>query len=453
MKLKQLFLNNPARISVLGYVLFILAGTFSLMLPIAVAGDRMGFVNALFTATSAACVTGLTVVDTGSCFTIFGQVIILILIQVGGLGIMTLSTMFMVMAGIRPGMKSRIAVQDTFNLDSAVDFKSIIKDVVLFTLTIEGVGVVLLIFYFLPGRSFNEALFFSVFHVVSAFCNAGFAIFSDSFIRYQNIWGFNIIICILIILGGIGFFVLSELRRKRPVSGRSLSRLSLHSKIVLSVTSILVISGTLLITAMEWGNTLSVLRLPERFLAGFFQAVTTRTAGFNTLPIGNMTNEVLFFMILLMFIGASPGSTGGGIKTSTAACLFTLGFSRLKGYEKPRIFNRSISQESVGRALSVTMVSMLVVIMGTMVMLIAESDGGSTPLNRKEFIEIFFEVVSAFGTVGLSTGITAMLSAAGKLVIVAVMFIGRLGPLVVAMAVSRTSSHDYYYAEENIMIG
>ncbi|HJX34779.1 MAG TPA: TrkH family potassium uptake protein [Desulfatiglandales bacterium] len=453
MKLKELFLNNPARISVIGYILFILFGTFLLMLPISVAGDSIGFVNALFTATSAVSVTGLTVVDTGSFFTIFGQVVILILIQVGGLGIMTLSTMFMVMAGIRPGMTSRTAVQYSFNLDGMIDFKSIIRDVILFTFTIEGVGVVLLIFYFLPERSFTEALFYSVFHVVSAFCNAGFALFSDSFIKYQDIWGFNIIICILIILGGIGFFVLSELRRKRPMSRRSLSRLSLHSKIVLSVTSILIISGTLLITAMEWDNTLSILRLPERFLAGFFQAVTTRTAGFNTLPIGGMVNEALFFMILLMFIGASPGSTGGGIKTSTAACLFSLGFSRLKGFEKPRIFNRSISQESVGRALSVTMMSMLVVVIGAMLMLISESGGGSTPLNREGFIGIFFEVVSAFGTVGLSTGITAMLSAAGKLVIIAVMFIGRLGPLVVAMAVSRASAPGYYYAEENIMIG
>jgi trk system potassium uptake protein TrkH len=215
----------------------------------------------------------------------------------------------------------------------------------------------------------------------------------------------------------------------------------------------LIISGTLLITAMEWNNTLSILLLPERFLAGFFQAVTSRTAGFNTLPIGDMVNEALFFMILLMFIGASPGSTGGGIKTSTAACLFSLGFSRLKGFDKPRIFNRSISQESVGRALSVTMMSMLVVVIGIMLMLISESGGVSTPLNREEFIGIFFEVVSAFGTVGLSTGITAMLSAAGKLVIIAIMFIGRLGPLVVAMAVSRTSAPGYYYAEENIMIG
>ena len=453
MKLKHLFLNNPARISIAGYVLFILAGAFLLMLPISVTGDGIGFVNALFTATSATCVTGLTVVDTGTIFTLFGQIVILVLIQVGGLGIMTLSTMFMVMAGIRPGIMSRTVVQDNFNLDGMIDFRSIIKDVMIFTFVIEGIGAALMVFYFLPQRSFTEALYLSIFHAISAFCNAGFVLFSDSFIKYQGIWGFNIIICILIILGGIGFFVLSELRRKLPMNKRSLSRLSLHSKIVLSVTSILIVSGTLLITVMEWGNTLSTLRLPEKFLAGFFQTVTTRTAGFNTLPVGDLVNEALFLMILLMFIGASPGSTGGGIKTSTAACLFSLGFSRLKGLEKPRLFNRSISQESVGRALSVTMVSMLVVVTGTMVLLILESGGGPTPLSRGKFIEIFFEVVSAFGTVGLSTGITAMLSAAGKLVIIVVMFIGRLGPLVVAMAVSRERAPHYYYAEENIMIG
>ena len=453
MKLKHQFLNNPARISIAGYVLFILSGAFLLMLPISVTGDGIGFVNALFTATSAACVTGLIVVDTGTTFTLFGQIVILVLIQAGGLGIMTLSTMFMVMAGIRPGITSRTVVQDTFNLDGMIDFRSIIKDVMIFTFVIEGIGAALMVFYFLPQRSFTEALYLSIFHAISAFCNAGFALFSDNFIKYQGIWGFNIIICILIILGGIGFFVLSELRRKLPMNKRSLSRLSLHSKIVLSVTSILIVSGTLLITVMEWGNTLSTFRLPEKFLAGFFQTVTTRTAGFNTLPIGDLVNEALFFMILLMFIGASPGSTGGGIKTSTAACIFSLGFSRLKGLEKPRLFNRSISQESVGRALSVTIVSMLVVVIGTMVLLILESGGSATPLSRGKFIEIFFEVVSAFGTVGLSTGITAMLSAAGKLVIVVVMFIGRLGPLVVAMAVSRDRAPHYYYAEENIMIG
>jgi len=453
MKLKHLFLNNPARISIAGYVLFILVGAFLLMLPISVTGEGIGFINALFTATSAACVTGLIVVDTGTTFTLFGQIVILILIQVGGLGIMTLSTMFMVMAGIRPGITSRTVVQDTFNLDGIFDFRSIIKNVIIFTFVIEGIGAALMVFYFLPQRSFTEALYLSIFHAISAFCNAGFALFSDSFIKYQGVWGFNIIICILIILGGIGFFVLSELRRNLPINKRSISRLSLHSKIVLSVTSILIVSGTLLITAMEWGNTLSILCLPERFLAGFFQTVTTRTAGFNTLPIGDMVNEALFLMILLMFIGASPGSTGGGIKTSTAACLFSLGFSRLKGLEKPRLFNRSISQESIGRALSVTLVSTLVVVIGTMVLLIIESGGGSTLHDRGKFIEVFFEVVSAFGTVGLSTGITAMLSAAGKLVIIVVMFIGRLGPLVVAMAVSRDRAPHYYYAEENIMIG
>ncbi len=439
--------------SVAGYALFIMVGTFLLMLPVSVKGESIGFVNALFTATSAASVTGLNVVDTGAAFSLFGQIVILVLVQVGGLGIMTLSTMLMIMAGIRPGMTSRTVVQDTFNLEGMIDFRSILKDVIIFTFVIEGIGASLLFFYFFPRGSFAEAIYFSIFHSICAFCNAGFALFSDSFIKYQGVWGFNIIICILIILGGIGFLVLSELRRKRPLNRRGLSRLSLHSKIAISVTVILLVSGTILITAMEWNNTLSHLPLPKKLLAGFFQAVTVRTAGFNTLPIGDMANEALFCMILLMFIGACPGSCGGGIKTSTAACLYSLGLSRLKGFEKPRIFNRSISQETVGRAASVTMVSLLVIIIATLMMLVAETGTDSTAVTRGKFIEILFEVVSAFGTVGLSTGITVTLTAAGKLFITAVMFVGRLGPLVVAMAVSRTSAPRFYYAEENIMIG
>lgn len=452
MRLKYLFLNNPARISITGYALFVLMGTFLFILPISVKGEGIGFVNALFTATSAASVTGLNVVDTGAVFTLFGQIVILVLVQIGGLGIMTLSTMLMMIAGIRPGMTSRTVVQDTFNLEGMIDFRSILKDVILFTFAIEGIGAALLLFYFLPGKSLPEAIYFSVFHSICAFCNAGFALFPDNFIKFQHAWGFNIVICLLIILGGIGFIVLSEIKRKAPLNKRGFARLSLHSKIVLSITFIFIASGTLMITIMEWDNTLSLFNLPDKFLAGFFQAVTTRTAGFNTLPIGDMANGALFLIILLMFVGASPGSCGGGIKTTTVACLFSLGLSRLKGLEKPTIFKRSITQESLGRAASVTMVSMLVVCIGTMVMLIAETGSGGM-LNRGKFIEIFFEVVSAFGTVGLSTGITGTLTAVGKLVITAVMFIGRLGPLVVAMAVSRTNAPRYSYAEENIMIG
>jgi trk system potassium uptake protein len=452
MKLKYLFLHNPARISVIGYALFILVGAFLLMLPISVTGEGIGFVNALFTATSAASVTGLNVVDTGTVFTLFGQTVIMVFVQIGGLGIMTLSTVLMMMAGIKPGITSRAVVQDTFNLEGMIDFKSILKDVILFTFAIEGIGAALLLFYFLPQKSLPEAVYFSIFHSICAFCNAGFALFSNNFINYQHSWGFNIVICLLIIFGGIGFIVLSEIKRKVPINKRGFARLSLHSKIVLSLTLILIISGTLLITIMEWDNTLSLFSLPDKFLAGFFQAVTARTAGFNTLPIGDMANGALFLIIILMFVGASPGSCAGGIKTTTVACLFSLGLARLKGIERPTLFKRSITQESVGRAASVTMVSMLVVVSGTMVMLIAETGSGGL-LNRGKFIELFFEVVSAFGTVGLSTGITGVLTAVGKLVITAVMFIGRLGPLVVAMAVSRTSAPRYSYAEENIMIG
>jgi len=453
MKIKYQFIRNPARAAVAGYALFIVAGTLLLMLPISVEGGHISLINALFTATSAGCVTGLTVLDTGTDFTFFGQAVILLLFQAGGLGIMTLSTVLLVAAGVRPGMTSKTVVQGALNLDGTIDFRSILKDVILFTFVIEGVGALILLYYFLPQRSLSEAVYMSVFHSVSAFCNAGFALFPDSFIGFQGTWGFNITICLLIISGGIGFFVLSEIKRKAPLTRRAFLRLSLHSKIALSASFILIVSGTILITLMEWDNTFSGLSVPEKLLTGLFQSVTARTAGFNTIPVGNMANEALFFIILLMFIGASPGSCGGGIKTSTAACLYSLGLSRLKGFEKPRIFKRSISQETIGRAASVTMVGMLVVVLATMLMCVTEKGVDSSTVARGRFIEVLFEVVSAFGTVGLSTGITFTLSAAGKLLITAVMFIGRLGPLVVAMAVSRTSAPRYYYAEENIMIG
>jgi trk system potassium uptake protein TrkH len=263
----------------------------------------------------------------------------------------------------------------------------------------------------------------------------------------------NLVVCFLILCGGIGFLVLSELKQNFPLSRRGWSRLSLHSKLVLSVTGILLISSTLTIISMEWHNTLAPLSLPGRFLAGFFHAVSARTAGFSTLAINQMANETLFFLILLMFIGASPGSCGGGVKTSTFASLVVLGLSRLLGKERPQIFYRSISTASVGKAISVVLVSTIVIVLANMVILTLELGETPHPLSRGKFLELLFEVVSAFGTVGLSTGVTAGLSKAGKLLFCMVMFVGRLGPLVIAMAVSRGTAPRYYYAEEEVMIG
>ncbi|MEJ2658045.1 MAG: potassium transporter TrkG [Desulfobacterales bacterium] len=358
MGISKSIVRSPARTAIVAFALLIFIGTIMLMLPAASKGERVGCVDALFTSTSAVCVTGLTVVDTGSTFSLFGQFVILILIQVGGLGIMTMSTLFILLAGRRPGLAGQIVVQDAFTHS-----------------------------------------------------------------------------------------------RERNILYRALSRLSLHSKIVLSTTFILIVSGMILILFMEWRNTLAPLPTSSRFLAAFFQSVTARTAGFNTLSIGGMANETLFLIILLMFIGASPGSCGGGIKTTSLATLVMLGLSRFKGRNRPLLFNRTISAGSVGKAVSVVILSALVVCIGIMLVLMTEIGEVPHTQSRGQFLELFFEVVSAFGTVGLSTGITGWLSEMGKIILSMVMFVGRLGPLVVGVALSRDTVTRYYFAEESIMVG
>ena len=445
--------QSPARISIAGFAFLIAFGTVLLMLPASASHETLGFVSALFTATSATCVTGLVVLDTGKDLSLLGQWVVLFLIQVGGIGIMTLSTLFLLMAGRRPSLAGRIVIQDTFTQGGDRSVSSILRDVILFTFIIEGIGTFVMVFRFLSGRGLGEALYLSLFHSVSAFCNAGFSTFSESLVAYREDWIFNLMVCFLIVSGGIGFVVLSELKRQFPYNRRTWFHLSLHSKMVLSTTGLLLVSSTLLIIGMEWHNTLSPLTLPDRILAGFFQAVSARTAGFNTLVVGNMANETLFVLILLMFIGASPGSCGGGIKTTTLASLIALGWSRLRGYESHRIFNRTLSQESLGRAASVVMVSMAAIMIALMCLLMVELREVPHPMSRGKFLELFFEVMSAFGTVGLSTGITGDLTAAGKLLLTVVMFVGRLGPLVIAVAVSRRVTVRYHYAEEGIMIG
>ena len=453
MAISKSIVRSPARTAIVAFALLIFTGTILLMLPAASTGKPVGCVDALFTSTSAVCVTGLTVVDTGRTYSLFGQSIIMILIQIGGLGIMTMSTLFIMLAGRRPGLAGQIVVQDAFTHSRDRQISSILKDVFLFTGVIEGAGILIMFFIFLPGHSVQRALFLSTFHSISAFCNAGFSAFSDSFVKYRENVVLNLVICFLIISGGIGFLVLSEIKRKFFVKHRALSRLSLHSKIVLSTTLLLIVSGMILILGMEWSNTLAPLSLSGRFLAAFFQSVTARTAGFNTLPIGNMANQTLFLLILLMFIGASPGSCGGGIKTTSFATLAVLGLSRLQGRDRPLLFNRTISAASVGKAVSVVILSAMVICLGIMLLLMTEIGHVPHTLSRGQFLELFFEVVSAFGTVGLSTGITGWLSEIGKIILSMVMFVGRLGPLVVGVAVSRDAAVRYFYAEESIMVG
>lgn len=449
---KQLF-QSPARISILSFAILISIGTVLLMLPAASVSISLEFVDALFTATSASCVTGLVVVDTGSELSPIGQFIILVLIQVGGLGIMTFSTLFLLMAGRRPSLTDRIVIQDTFTHGGERSLSSILKNLILFTFVMEVLGSVLLFMRFLPGRAIGEAVYLSIFHAVSAFCNAGFSLFAESFAGYRSDWMMNLVICILIISGGIGFVVISELRHLYPINRRGWSRLSLHTKLVLCTTAILLISSTLLIIIMEWRNTLAGLPIHNQILAAFFQAVTVRTAGFNTLAIGDMASVTLFIMLILMFVGACPGSCGGGIKTTTFASLTLFGLARLQGRSRPQVFHRTIAEASTGKSISLVMVSVVVVMLGTIAILTAELGEIPQYLSRGKFLDLLFEVVSAFGTVGLSTGVTEELSLAGKLIITLVMFVGRLGPLMVIVAIRHRESASYYYAEENILIG
>ena len=453
MQISQNLLRSPERIIILGFLFLILTGACLLVLPQTSTIGGLGFADALFTSTSAVCVTGLTVVDTGTAFNLLGQFILIILIQIGGLGIMTISTLILIGYRGRSSFFGYNIIQNTFNPNQDQSPGPILQKICFFTLLLESSGALLLLFCFFPDNEMPRALYLAIFHSISAFCNAGFSLFPDSFIGYQDNWVVNLTICFLVITGGIGFVVLSEFQQLFSRKNRLWSQFSFHTKLVLFSTASLLIVSTIAFFFMERHNTLAQFSVQHSLLASFFQAVNTRTSGFNTLQIGNMANETLFVFIILMFIGASPGSCAGGIKTTSFATLILLGISRLRGQSRPQIFKRSISEKSIAKATSVLMVSSAVVCIGIIILLMSELGDVSHPQSRGKFLEICFEVVSAFGTVGLSTGITTKMTIIGKMIISCVMFIGRLGPLVIGIAVSRSVTSHYYNAHEDIMIG
>lgn len=444
----------PGRISILGYAVFILGGAGLLMLPASLNTEGLSFIDALFTSASAVCVTGLTVVDTASTFSELGRWILLGLIQTGGIGIMILSTVFLLSIGRRVSMAGRTLIRDTYSVTEGKGTLPLVWNVLKVTAVIEGIGAGILFFRFIASRPFPEALSYAVFHSVSAFCNAGFSLFPDSFTRFGEDWIVNLDICMLIILGGTGFVVLTEIREKFSFKRRAWSFFSLHTKLVLAFTALILISSTGLLLTLEWSNTLKDMAVHHRFLAAFFQAVNARTAGFNSVDIGSMTNETLLVVIILMFIGAAPGSCGGGVKVTTFSTIVLLGIHRFFGRSHPQIFNRRISEESVSKAVSLVLISMVAIIAGLVLIQQFEIGEISHRFSRGIFLELMFEIVSAFGTVGLSTGVTAGLSVAGKVLVIGMMFIGRLGPLAVAVAVSGPPQSRYFsYAREDIMIG
>lgn len=449
---------SPSLYPVISFLLLILTGSTILTLLPTQKGPSISFIDALFMITSASCVTGLTVFDIGTEFTLWGQLTLLACIQLGGLGIMTFSTVMILALGYSISFRSRFVVQDIFAHSPQADFNVLLRQVLLFTAGIEAVGTLLLFLRFKDTLTWTQAWYSAVFHAISAFCNAGFSLFSNNLMGFRGDILVSLTITTLIILGGIGFMVLHELvraSRNRHSMPRLWNQLSLHSRIVLSTTGLLLSGGTIFFLACEWSNTLKGLPLWEKLLASYFQSVTPRTAGFNTLDYGLMNNITLLGTIMLMFIGASPGSTGGGVKTSTIGVFMALSRAHFKGSDHAHVFKRSIPEETVNRAFSTFVVSVVIVVLGTAGLLISESTGVLQHESRGQVIEFLFETTSAFGTVGLSMGITPNLSSWSKFILVLIMFTGRLGPLVIATAIQPRGKRTgrFYYAEERIMIG
>lgn len=448
---------SPSLYPVAGFLTVITLGAVVLEALPTASGTHLSFMDALFMSTSATCVTGLAVVDIGSELTTWGQFTILALIQLGGLGTMTVSTVFLLAMGRSIPFQSRFIVQDIFAHSPQADLHILLRRVILFALSFEAAGTLLLYLRFKDRFEASEALYHAGFHAVSAFCNAGFSLFSNSFMDYRGDVLLNLTVTVLIILGGIGFMVLHEVvRSTRPGSspGPYWNRLSLHSRLVITMTSSLLALGTVFFLLSEWSNALEGLSLPGKLLASWFQAVTPRTAGFNTLDYASMNNITLLGTLLFMFIGASPGSTGGGIKTTTMGVFLALTRSRLSGMDNVHAFKRSISPETINRAFGIFVLSVVIVLTGTAGLVITEAGTVPHDATRGLFLELLFESVSAFGTVGLSMGVTSQLSPWGKFMLVILMFTGRLGPLVIAMAIQPPRGKGkFLYAEERIMIG
>jgi len=442
---------SPARIFVLSFAGVIITGAILLWFPFSATKGNLRFVDALFTSTSGVCVTGLVVVDVGKDLSTLGQVITIFLFQIGGLGIITFSTVFFVLMGRGISFKGRDIVQSTFLHTPRRDFIVIAKAVLVFTFIIESLGTLLLFIRFSNDFPIGTALYHAVYNAISAFNNCGYSLFSDNLMGYQGDPIVNLTIMGLIVLGGIGFIVQYEVLSKlRGIQ----KKLSVHSKIVIITTSVLILSGAILFYVFERNHIIKDVPVQNKILASFFQSVTPRTAGFNTVDIGLLTNATILLMIVLMFIGASPGSTGGGVKTTSAALLVMMIWNRLKGNEKVNIFNRTVPMEIMSRTISIIFASAFSVAIITSVLLIFGEGKLPQTESRHFFVEYLFDTVSAFGTVGLSMGITPKLNDLQKYALILMMFVGRVGPLTLAFSLSRsTGGKGLTYAEEGVMVG
>lgn len=449
-------MKNPAKSILSSYFIIIFIGATFLMVPLATVEDgSLGFINSLFTSTSAVCVTGLTVIDTGSKFTLFGQIVILLLIQIGGLGIMICSTFIAFIIYRKISFENTLALSYLLNDENMSSMFKNIRTIIITTFCIEGIGALLLFIKFSSVFGLSlKSFYYSIFHSVSAFCNAGFALYPDSLISFKSSPFTVFTISLLIISGGVSFPVISNiysyiryrLKNIKSQTNENPVLLATNTKIVLVATIVLILAGLFGIYALEHRNSLLKFDIGTQYLCAFFQSVTTRTAGFNSIDLSNLKTPTYLLMMILMYIGGASGSTAGGIKVNTISVLFVSVKSFVMEKENTVVFSKSIKKEIMFKAFIIFTLSLLLIFASIFIMTISE--------NNVPFIKIAFEVVSAFGTVGLSTGITADLSNAGKLIIISLMYIGKLGPLTLFAAVSdKRTNVKIEYPSADIMIG
>lgn len=443
-KIYERIVKNVPLFLGMSFLVVILIGATLLSLPIAsVDGNSVGFINAFFTASSATAVTGLVVANTATQWTMFGKVVIITLIQIGGLGTITLFSIATVLLGKKVSLQQRLLVKEQLNITSMSGIVKWVIYVTKITFLIEFIGALLLSFSLIPKYGFKTGVWYSIFHAISAFCNAGFDLFGDSIVSYSGDIYINMIICGLVIMGGLGFLVYMDI-----YNSKNFRNLKMHSKVVISVSVFLLIIGTVATLLIEYNNSLSIgdFGFGHKVLASFFQSTVTRTAGFNSIDIGQVHDATAIIYIFLMFIGGSPASTAGGLKTTTFAVMVFSTIGMVRGEHDIVIFNRKIDKEVILRALAITIVCISLVVIVTMAIAIVEHD-------RFDSLDILFETVSAFGTVGMSRGITPHLSDISKIILGFTMFIGRVGPTTIAVGLMKTKPSSIKYASGKILVG
>lgn len=439
---------QPAQVILFSFAGWILLGSLALMLPVSAnPGKSIAFIDALFMSTSATCVTGLASVSVVDDLSVFGQMVLLVLLQVGGLGIMTLSSSLAVIMGKNLQMREQVIMHDVLDTSSSEELLKLVSNVIQYTFAIEFIGALILtIGFYQEGFEIGQSMYYGFYHSISAFCNAGFALWNNNLEDFKFSPLIHFTIAFLIIFGGIGFSVMKDVKEmiqnKRPMRS-----LTVHTKIVLVTNTLLLATGFVYFFFGEYLHAFQDYSIWEKIQVAFFQSTTTRTAGFNTINFNIMQPHCIYLAVLLMFIGASPGSTGGGVKTTTFAVLLQSVTATLKGKQDVEFFERTIPAQTVVKSIAIFIISLIVVSVGVLVLVRVEPD--------KSFLSLLFEVVSGFGTVGLSLGITPFLSSIGKLCIITMMYLGRVGPLTLILAVgSRAVVHsDIEYPEGKVLIG